>query len=128
MLNKSAEFFTGYDELSKLGYFNNYIQNWIDLLGNNIFTVQFIKKNGDLRTINGRLNCHKYTKQGKPQNKVNTETLCIFDMKNKCYRNVNIYRVVTLSCHHVVFRYSTHFVLKRQFGKIPVLADTKPLT
>ncbi len=67
MLNKSAEFYTTHDEMQKIAYFNNNIQNWINLLGNNIFTVQFLKKNGDLRTITARLNCHKYTKQGKPQ-------------------------------------------------------------
>ena len=112
METQTTEFFTGRDELQKLGAFNNNIQNWIDLLGNNIFTVQFVKENGSLRTITGRLNCHKFTKSGKPRNRVNDETLCMFDMKYRCYRNVNINRVVTLSCHNVVFRYSTHHVLR----------------
>jgi hypothetical protein len=126
MLNKSAEFYTTHDEMQKIAYFNNNIQNWINLLGNNIFTVQFLKKNGDLRTITARLNCHKYTKQGKPQNKVNNETLCVFDMKNKCYRNVNINRVVTLSCHHVVFRYNIHYIMKKEFGKTKYTITEEP--
>ena len=115
MMTQATEFFTERDKLQELGDGHNKIDNWIDLLGNNIFTVQFIKLNGDLRTITGRLNCHKYTKSGKSKAKVNDETLCVFDFNDSSgqpYRNVNINRVLTLSCHNVVFKYSTHYILR----------------
>tara|TARA_R110002012_G_scaffold271585_1_gene456776 strand:- start:2126 stop:2527 length:402 start_codon:yes stop_codon:yes gene_type:complete len=113
MMTQTTQFFTGRDELQKLGAGHNKIDNWIDLLGNNIFTVQFIKLNGELRTITGRLNVHKYARSGIPKKtKADDENLCVFDMNKLEYRNVNINRVVTLSCHSVMFRYSTHHVLR----------------
>ena len=113
MMTQTTQFFTGRDELQKLGDGHNKIDNWIDLLGNNIFTVQFIKLNGELRTITGRLNVHKYARSGIPKKtKADDENLCVFDMNKLEYRNVNINRVVTLSCHSVMFRYSTHHVLR----------------
>lgn len=112
-MTQTTQFFTGRDELQKLGAGHNKIDNWIDLLGNNIFTVQFIKLNGELRTITGRLNVHKYARSGIPKKtKADDENLCVFDMNKLEYRNVNINRVVTLSCHSVMFRYSTHHVLR----------------
>tara|TARA_R100000963_G_C4644233_1_gene108062 strand:+ start:3242 stop:3643 length:402 start_codon:yes stop_codon:yes gene_type:complete len=119
MMTQTTQFFTGRDELQKLGAGHNKIDNWIDLLGNNIFTVQFIKLNGELRTITGRLNVHKYALSGIPKKaKTDDENLCVFDMNKLEYRNVNINRVVTLSCHSVMFRYSTHHVLRTLVNNI----------
>ena len=125
METQTREFFTGQEKLQELGDSHNKIDNWIDLLGNNIFTVQFIKLNGDLKTITGRLNVHKYTKSGISTAKVDDENLCVFDMQKLKHRNVNINRVVTLSCHSVVFRYSTNHVLKTLANKLQTLPTTK---
>ena len=58
-----------------------------------IFSSVFVKKNGDLRLMTGRLKVTKHlTENAKPRpydpNKYNL--ICLFDMINKGYRMINI--------------------------------------
>jgi hypothetical protein len=58
-----------------------------------IFSSVFVKKNGDLRIMTGRLKVTKHlTENAKPRpydpNKYNL--ICLFDMINKGYRMINI--------------------------------------
>ena len=129
MLQK-IEYWTNEEKMDALPDNANNIDNWLDLLGNNIFTVTFVKHTGDHRTITGRLNCHKYTIGGEARSKVNDKTLCVFDMNKLHYRNVNIDRVIKLRCHNMKFSYSRHHVMKRNItaivkGKVDVVTDNK---
>jgi hypothetical protein len=58
-------------------------------------TVSFIKKDGSLRVLNGRLGVKKYLKGGK----INTNTdeyINIYDVKNQGYRSINRSTIVAL--------------------------------
>jgi hypothetical protein len=58
-------------------------------------TVSFIKKDGSLRVLNGRLGVKKYLKGGK----INTNTdeyINIYDVKNQGYRSINRNTIVAL--------------------------------
>lgn len=58
-------------------------------------TVSFIKKDGSLRILNGRLGVKKYLKGGK----INTNTdeyINIYDVKNSGYRSINRNTIVAL--------------------------------
>ena len=68
--------------------------------GHQIFTVQFVKKNGDLRTMNCRLKVKKHwtTPDGsggryKPSD---YGLICVFDMQKKGYRTINLETLQTL--------------------------------
>ncbi len=60
----------------------------MQLAGNKFITVTFIKNNGEIRTINGRLGVKigvKYTGKRMPSN-----ILTIWECKNKNFRNITI--------------------------------------
>ena len=66
-----------------------------DFLADNIlnskgkfFTVEFIKKDGSVRVINGRLGVKKYLKGGESKLDAN-KYITIFDMALKQYRAIN---------------------------------------
>jgi hypothetical protein len=67
-----------------------------------IFSSVFVKKNGDLRIMTGRLKVTKHlTENAKPRpydpNKYNL--ICLFDMINKGYRmlNINTLKQITIN-------------------------------
>lgn len=60
-----------------------------ELVGNSIFTAKFIKKNGEERTINCRLNVKKHLKGGElSHNPEDYNHLIVFDMQKKGYRTI----------------------------------------
>jgi hypothetical protein len=59
--------------------------------GNNIFTVDFIKKDGSLRTMNCRLGVRKHLKGGELKyNPTERNLLPVFDMVKQGYRMINV--------------------------------------
>lgn len=73
------------------------INKFKNLVGNKIFTVNFIKANGENRTINARLGVGKYVKNSKPITTAKRNTtlasnnkICIFEMKENNYRTINL--------------------------------------
>ena len=63
--------------------------------GGQFISVEFVKKNGDVRKLNGRMGVHssKYaplTGQGLAYDPDNYGLIGIFDAQNKGYRMVNI--------------------------------------
>jgi len=57
-----------------------------------IFTVTFIKKDGSLRTLNGRLGVTKHLKGGSSTLDPN-QYITVFDLKTKAYRAVNKFTI-----------------------------------
>ena len=56
-----------------------------------IATVEFIKKDGSLRTLNGRLNVKKHLKGGtKAFDDKDYGLITIYDLKNKGYRSFKV--------------------------------------
>ena len=74
-----------------------------------IFSSVFVKKNGDLRIMTGRLKVTKHlTENAKPRpydpNKYNL--ICLFDMINKGYRmlNINTLKQITINKNKYVIK------------------------
>ena len=57
-----------------------------------IFTVEFLKKDGSLRTLNGRLGVKKYLKGGQCTLDQD-QYIIVFDLQNKVYRAVNKFTI-----------------------------------
>jgi len=56
-----------------------------------IFSVVFIKKNGDKRKMHCRLGVKRYLNGGKNINpKIGQSQLIVWDLKNQGYRTINI--------------------------------------
>lgn len=60
------------------------------IAGNKFISVSFIKKNGESRTINGRLGVVKHLKGGDNPNTRNDAYLIIYSLKDKGYRTINL--------------------------------------
>lgn len=69
--------------------------NMIEQSNGKMVTVSFIKQDGSLRVLNGRLGVKKYLKGGKSSVDAN-EYISIYDVQNKGYRSVNRNTIVAL--------------------------------
>lgn len=66
-------------------------------VGNKFFSITFIKKNGDVRRLNGRLGVTKGVNGiGKKYNPSDFNYLTVYDVKNKGFRTVNVNTVHSL--------------------------------
>ena len=91
-------------------------QEILDIVGNSIFNVVFIKKDGSSREITCRLNVTQHCGDGKPT--VDTDKyLIVYDMgsktghitkadKKRFYRNVNIGTIQSVKCGGKVYNYA----------------------
>lgn len=55
-----------------------------------VFTVCFVKKNGEERAMNCRLGVVKHLKGGDSTTAHLNYLITVFDMKKKAYRNINL--------------------------------------
>ena len=69
--------------------------NMIEQSNGKMVTVSFIKQDGSLRVLNGRLGVKKYLKGGKSSVDAN-EYISIYDVQNKGYRSINRNTIVAL--------------------------------
>lgn len=69
--------------------------NMIDQSNGKMVTVSFIKQDGSLRVLNGRLGVKKYLKGGKATVDAK-EYISIYDVQNKGYRSINRNTIVAL--------------------------------
>ncbi len=61
------------------------------ITGSEIFTAEFIKKNGEKRVMNCRKNVKKHLVGGMLKyNAIERDLLPVFDMKKQAYRMINI--------------------------------------
>lgn len=76
--------------------------NFKQFVGNKIFTVVFLKKDGSLRHMTGRLGVKKYVKgtgYAKPDNIVT-----VFEMQKKQYRSFDVDRVKEIKCNGEILK------------------------
>ncbi len=66
------------------------------------FTVEFIKKDGTLRKLTGRLGVKKYLTGGVSTVAHKPEYITVYDVQNKGYRNVNLDTIKSFKCGAVV--------------------------
>jgi len=63
-----------------------------------LFSVEFVKKNGELRKMLCRIGVTKHLKGGKNVNpKLNKSQVVVFDMKNAGYRTINLETITKFS-------------------------------
>jgi hypothetical protein len=76
-----------------------------ELVGeNNIFTVDFIKKDGSLRKMNCRLGVKKHLKGGELKyNPTEKNLLPVFDMEKQSYRMINVSTIKEIRYNHQNF-------------------------
>jgi hypothetical protein len=71
----------------------------LDIVGNDgkIFTVFFVKKNGELRKMNCRMGVKRYLKGGEKKYKPKDHNLItVFDLEKMQYRSVKSTKVVAI--------------------------------
>ena len=73
-------------------------QEFKAFVGNKIFGVDFIKKDGSLRTYNARVNVKKHTKGGTNPVEHISNLVSIFEMDAGQYRTLNINTITQLRC------------------------------
>lgn len=86
------------------------IETFRNLVGTKIFSVEFVKKNGDIRKLVGRLGVKKYVKNTKPQtirqNSLSRNNqIIVYEMKGvggpDNYRTVNLNSLINLRVNHL---------------------------
>jgi len=77
-----------------------------ELAGERIFSVDFIKKNGEARTMVCRLGVKSHLRGGElPFCPVEKGTLPVFDMQKQAYRMINLDTVTELRANGQVYRF-----------------------
>jgi hypothetical protein len=72
------------------------------IVGGKIFTVKFTKKDGSIRTLNGRLGVKRHLRGGKIRyNASEKNNVIVYDLKNKGYRTLNLSSLELLKCGEV---------------------------
>ena len=72
----------------------------IDQSNGKMLTVSFIKKDGSVRVLNGRLGVTKYIK-GSNLKKNSNDYITVYDVQNKGYRSVSRDTIVAVRCNGI---------------------------
>ena len=81
------------------------LSNIVALTNGKFFTVCFTKKDGSLRTLNGRLGVTKHLKGGKCT--VDKEQyLVVYDVHASGYRAVNVDTIQSVSVDGIMYTYN----------------------
>ena len=90
-----------------------------NIVGHKIFKAIFVKKNGEVREMNCRLEVKKHLKGGRDAND-KKRYLTVYDLKSKGYRNINLNTIVEIRCGgNIIKRFTGNT------GNIYVLAKEK---
>lgn len=73
------------------------MSQFIALSAGKFITVTFLKKDGTIRKLNGRINVTKYLKYGPYVADTGTG-FCVYDVVNKGYRTVNKDTILGVTC------------------------------
>lgn len=79
------------------------IRQFINEQSNKFMTVTFVKKDGAMRTINGRMNVTKYLKGGKATIDMD-KYLIMYSMADKGYRAINKDAIVAVAVDGVTIQ------------------------
>tara|TARA_Y100001951_G_scaffold45356_1_gene35784 strand:+ start:699 stop:1013 length:315 start_codon:yes stop_codon:yes gene_type:complete len=90
-----------------------------NMVGHKIFKAMFVKRNGEVREMNCRLEVKKHLKGGKDVNNKD-RYLTVYDLKSKGYRNINLNTIIEIRCGgNIIKRFTGNT------GNIYVLAKEK---
>ena len=73
------------------------ISQFIASSAGKFITVTFIKKDGSIRKLNGRINVTKYLKYGPYMVETDT-TFCVYDVVQKGYRSIRKDAIKGITC------------------------------
>ena len=88
------------------------LETFIRRLGDQIFTVDFTKQNGEERTMNARRRVKskikaikaKTTKKPRARIGVHTPSILVFDMQKRQYRHINLETVTSIRAAGQTFK------------------------
>jgi hypothetical protein len=88
------------------------IQKFREFVGNGVFTVTFLKKDGTLRTMNARLGVAKYVLGTQPEVTAKRKAtltaqnmIGVFEMPKIQYRTINLDTIKVLSANGVTLTF-----------------------
>lgn len=77
-----------------------------NLLGSQIFTVEFLKKDGTLRKMNARLGVKKHLKGGTKRYDAESKgMLTVYDIAKKGYRTVTVANIKKIKAQGVTIEF-----------------------
>lgn len=79
------------------------IKQFIDETSNKFMTVTFVKKDGAVRKINGRMNVKKYTK-GVGSKLDPNKFLIVYSVQDKGYRAINKDTILSVAVDGVIIQ------------------------
>jgi hypothetical protein len=75
-----------------------------ELVGNKIFTVEFVKLNGEVRKMTARLGVKKHLKGGTmTYDPIERNLLPVFDMTKQEYRMINFDSIIYLKVDGIIY-------------------------
>ena len=87
------------------------LETFIRRLGDQIFTVDFTKQNGEKRTMNARRKVHKKISANPNPNRkrmtpngVHTPSIKVYDMQKRAYRQINLETVTAIRAAGLKFK------------------------
>jgi hypothetical protein len=87
-------------------YLGMEIKEVINLLGNKIFTVSFIKKDGTIRIMNARRGVKKGVKGvGMSYNPTEKDLIVVFDMQKESFRMINAKTILEIKADKKVYKF-----------------------
>lgn len=83
---------------------NKFINHLIDNSNGKIMTVTFVKQDGTIRRLNGRVGVRKHLKQtGESNNTIDrSKYIVMYDLKKNGYRSVNRETIVSVKINGAV--------------------------
>jgi len=82
------------------------IEKVIDLLGDKIFTVTFVKKDGSIRVMNARRGVKKGVKGvGMSYNPTEKDLIVVFDMQKEAFRMINAKTITEVKADKKVYKF-----------------------
>jgi hypothetical protein len=82
------------------------VENVIELLGDKIFTVTFIKKDGSVRVLNGRRGVKKHLKGGElAYDPIEKGLIPVWDLKTEGYRMINSQTVTEIKSEKQLYKF-----------------------
>ena len=83
------------------------IENVIELLGDKIFTVTFLKKDGSVRVLNGRRKVTKHLRGGELKyDPIEKGLITVYDLQSEGYRMINSQTVLEIKADKSVYKFN----------------------
>jgi hypothetical protein len=82
------------------------IENVIELLGDKIFTVTFVKKDGSVRVLNGKRKVVKHLRGGELKyDPIEKGLIGVYDLQSEGYRMINSQTVLEIKADKQVYKF-----------------------